>query len=342
MSLAPKIKALDPVLAIPGGDLVIECEDFRVDHDAGFSVLIGGVGAFVSSASADRVICRVPEGIERQQTDVVLDCGGIRSAPASITVGREIVSGMHIVANPAIDPITDDLIVTRSGGRGQELPATLFRVDADRNITVMQTSVLNPTGVAFDREGVMYVTNRAAGELYSIDRDDELRTVADGLGIATGVAIGADGNIYVGDRSGSVKRILANGDVEAFAIIEPSVAAYHLAFGPDDRLYVTAPGLASHDSVRFIDNDGLDDVFARGFGRPQGIAFDRSGQLYAAACYRGRHGIVRISPDGQTIKHLVAGNNIVGLCFNRNGDMIVATNDSAYSIPCGIFGTLLD
>ncbi len=104
---------------------------------------------------------------------------------------------------------------------------------------------------------------------------------------------------------------------------------------------MTAPGLSSHDSVRFVDTDGLDDVFARGFGRPQGIAFDRAGQLYAVACYRGRHGIVRISADGLTIKHFVAGNNIVGLCFTRNGDMIVATNDSAYSIPCGIFGTLL-
>ncbi len=341
MSIAPKIKVVDPAFAIPGGDVIIECENFRVDHDAGFSVLIGSVEAFISTASADRVICRVPEGIERQQKDVVLDCGGVRSAPASITVGREIISGMHIVANPAIDPITDDLIVTRSGGRGQELPATLFRIDAGGNIEILSVQVMNPTGIAFDREGIMYVTNRAAGELYSIDQDGDLRTIADGLGVATGVALGPDGDIYVGDRSGTVRRVTRGGHSEVFAIIEPSVAAFHMAFGPDGRLYVTAPGLASHDSVRFVDTDGLDDVFANGFGRPQGIAFDRSGQLYAAACYRGRHGIVRISPDGQTIKHLVAGNNIVGLCFTREGDMIVATGDAAYAIPCGILGTLL-
>ena len=341
MSISPKIKALDPAFAIPGGDLVVECENFRVDHDAGFSVLVGGVEAFISAASESRVLCRVPDGIERQQTEVVLDCGGIRSAPAAITIGREVVSGMHIVANPAIDPTTDELIVTRSGGRGQELPATLFRVGKDGEVTEIPVSVMNPTGIAFDGEGTMYVTNRAAGELYAIDKFGDLRTVADGLGIATGVALGEDGAIYVGDRSGTVRRVSRSGRTEVFAIIEPSVAAYHLAFGPDGRLYVTAPGLSSHDSVRFVDTDGLDDVFARGFGRPQGIAFDRAGQLYAVACYRGRHGIVRISADGLTIKHFVAGNNIVGLCFTRNGDMIVATNDSAYSIPCGIFGTLL-
>lgn len=341
MSIAPKIKALDPGLAIPGGDIVVECENFRVDHDAGFSVLIGGVEAFVLSASGDRVVCRVPNGIERQQTDVVLDCGGIRSAPAAITIGREVVSGMHIVANPAIDPTTDELIVTRSGGRGQELPATLFRVRDDGSVRDIPVSVMNPTGIAFDREGTMFVTNRAAGELYSIDKYGDLRTIADELGIATGVAIGPDGDIYVGDRSGTVRRVSLDGRSEVFAIIEPSVAAFHMAFGPDGRLYVTAPGLASHDSVRFVDTDGLDDVFAKGFGRPQGIAFDRSGQLYAAACYRGRHGIVRISPDGLTIKHFLAGNNIVGLCFTRTGDMIVATSDAAYSVPCGIEGLLM-
>lgn len=341
MSIAPKIKALDPAMAIPGGDVIVECENFRVDHDAGFSVWIGGVEAFVSSASADRIICRVPFGIERQQTEVVLDCGGVRSAPATITIGREVVSGMHIVANPAIDPTTDELVVTRSGGRGQELPATLFCVRNDGSVRDIPVSLMNPTGIAFDREGTMFVTNRAAGELYSIDQDGDMRTIADGLGVATGVAIGPDGDIYVGDRSGTVRRVSRDGSSEVFAILEPSVAAFHMAFGPDGRLFVTAPGLASHDSVRFVDTDGLDDVFARGFGRPQGIAFDTVGQLYAVACYRGRHGIVRISADGLTIKHFVAGNNLVGLCFTREGEMIVATNDSAYSIPCEIFGTLL-
>jgi len=33
--------------------------------------------------------------------------------------------------------------------------------------------------------------------------------------------------------------------------------------------------------------------------------------------------------------------NVVGLCFTRKGELIVATNDSIYSIPVGIYGTLL-
>ena len=53
-------------------------------------------------------------------------------------------------------------------------------------------------------------------------------------------------------------------------------------------------------------------------------------------------GIVRISSDGASAEQFVAGNNVVGLCFTRKGEMIVATNDSVYLIPCGIHGTLLN
>jgi len=38
---------------------------------------------------------------------------------------------------------------------------------------------------------------------------------------------------------------------------------------------------------------------------------------------------------------IVIGGGVVGLCFTRNGEMIVATGDSAYSLNLGIYGTLL-
>ena len=95
------------------------------------------------------------------------------------------------------------------------------------------------------------------------------------------------------------------------------------------------------DAWDAIDSDGRVTTFFRGLGRPQGLAFDTDRNLYVAACYRGRHGIVQISPDASSIKQFVAGNNIVGLCFTRGGDMIIATNDTVYSLPVGIHGTLL-
>ena len=65
------------------------------------------------------------------------------------------------------------------------------------------------------------------------------------------------------------------GEERAWTQIEPSVSAFHLAFGPDDSLYVAGPTVTSFDSIWRINRDGQTDVFYRGLGRPQGLAFDR-------------------------------------------------------------------
>ena len=107
-------------------------------------------------------------------------------------------------------------------------------------------------------------------------------------------------------------------------------------------MFVTAPGLSSFDSVYAIDKSGLDTKFYRGLGRPQGLAFDSEGNLYVAACISSRRGVVKITPDGAQAEIFVAGNNVVGLCFTRKGEMVVATNEAVFSLSLGISGTLLE
>jgi sugar lactone lactonase YvrE len=337
-----KITSIDPAFAIPGGEIAIECEGFDASHPSRGVVSISGVSCRVIAASSNRILAVVPQIDSEGRTFVVLETAAGKSEPFPIVVGKLLTNEMHIVANPAVDPSDDALILTRSGSRGQHLPATLFRLEPDGFTDQMPEPILNPTGIAFDREGQMFVTNRAQGEVYSIANDGTATVYATGLGIATGIAFDAEGLMYVGDRSGTVYRIRDFAEVETFTVMEPSVAAYHMAFGPDGRLFLTAPGLASHDAVHVVDKEGFDESFFRGLGRPQGLAFDKAGNLYVAACYAGRHGIVKISPDGSAAEQIVAGNNVVGLCFTRAGEMIVATNNSVYSIPCGIEGTLFD
>ena len=92
------------------------------------------------------------------------------------------------------------------------------------------------------------------------------------------------------------------------------------------------------EAVHRVDEDGRASVFFRGLGRPQGLAFDREGFLYVAASYRGRRGIIRITPGGGAAELAVAGMNVVGLAFSAGGDMVVATNEAVYSLPLGITG----
>ncbi|HYJ92069.1 MAG TPA: hypothetical protein VEV84_12220 [Pyrinomonadaceae bacterium] len=341
MSKAGKIISISPRYAIPGGEIYIDCEEFEVGGLGTYGCYIGGVHAKLVGASSKRIVAVVPEGVEPAHTHVHLESGGDQSDSYEIVVGERLAADMHIVANPAVDPKDDSIVFTRSGGRGQELPHTLYRLESDGYVDELPAEIKNPTGLAFDEVGDLYVTNRADGEVVRILHDEEVQLYATHLGIATGITFDRDGAMYVGDRAGTIYKIPRPSLIETFAVLEPSVAAYHLAFGPDGNLFVTSPGLASSERIYQIDPDGNVTEFFRGLGRPQGLAFDSDGNLYVAACYRSRRGIIRISPGGSSARHFLSGMNVVGMCFTRKGDLIAATSDSIYSVPAGVYGTLL-
>jgi sugar lactone lactonase YvrE len=78
-------------------------------------------------------------------------------------------------------------------------------------------------------------------------------------------------------------------------------------------------------------------VFYRGLGRPQGLAFDISGNLYVAASLAGRRGIVRLRPDARA-ELFLSGPAIVGLAFTAAKQMILATNNALYRVDARIAG----
>ncbi len=342
MNKAGKILSVKPSRAIPGGEILIECENFGFADEQHYGCFFDGQAGKIVGASPDRILVKVPNDFDNAKVEVHLEAGGDRSESVTITVGKKLAEDMHIVANPAVDPKDDSIILTRSGSRGQQLPVTLFRLEKDGYLDEMPVDILNPTGVAFDKSGQLFVTARAEGDVYRVSHNREFIPYASDLGIATGIAFDEDNEMFVGDRSGTIFRVSNLGSSESFAMLEPSVSAYHLAFGIDGKLYLSAPGLASFDSVYSIDKGGFENVFYKGLGRPQGLAFDVEGNLYVAACLEGRHGIVKISGDGANAEIFVAGMNVIGLCFTRNGEMIVATSDSVYSLPLGIYGVLLN
>jgi sugar lactone lactonase YvrE len=157
------------------------------------------------------------------------------------------------------------------------------------------------------------------------------------MGIASGIAFDHDGNLYVGDRSGSIFKINSNKEIFVFATLEPSIAAYHLAFGFDDYLYVTGPTTSSFDSIYRVSPKGEVEKFFTGLGRPQGIAFDIEGHLYTVASYRGRRGIFRLR-DPKKPELIVAGLSLVGLAFDLQENLMVVDSGSLYRVRLGIMG----
>lgn len=338
-----QIVSVNPAAAIPGGEVSVECAGYDTGNLDECRATFGGAEARMVGAAPWRVLAIVPETLEEGgETEVILESGDGRSSnSARVIVGRKLAEDLHLVANPAVDPDDGSVYVTRSGSRGQRMPVSLFRIDSAGEMSSVTGEVTNPTGIAFDSLGQMYVTSRLDGTVYRVTPFHEIIPFARDLGVATGLAFDSAGRMYVGDRTGTIHRVDGRGEAEVFALLEQSVAAYHLAFGPDDNLYVTGPTVSSSESVQRIDREGRVSVFYKGLGRPNGLAFDAEGNLYVASSYRGRRGVVRVSADGTEARLVVAGMNVVGLAFNAAGDMIVATNEAVYSLPLGIKGMLV-
>jgi len=335
-----RILNIEPAYGIPGGEIVIDCEGFDTSDPSRCAVFVGDSPAPIVALAPRRVLAIVPE-TKAGSVAVRLSGGGYLSEPVYLTVAKKLAGDLHPVANPAFDPDDGALFVTRSGSRGEELPVTLFRIDISGDVSEYSGDISNPTGIAFSPDGQMFVSSRLEGVVYRLNPFKEAIAFARNLGVATGIAFDPRGVMYVGDRTGTIFRINGIGEERAWTQIEPSVSAFHLAFGPDGSLYIAAPTVTSFDVIWRINPDGETDVFYKGLGRPQGLAFDRDGNLYVAAALHGRRGIVRISGDGSDAKVIVAGVNLVGLAFSAAGEMAVVSIDSVYSLPVQIKGTLL-
>jgi sugar lactone lactonase YvrE len=328
----PQISQVTPTAAIPGGEFQIRGSGLAAEQRP--HVKIGDVSAPIVIGSDSFVIARVPEGAAIGE--LVVGDGERASSSWICDIGIQIAEGMHPVANPAVDSF-GNIFCTFSGSRGQKTPVAVFKVDLNYAVKPFITDLMNSTGLAFDREGMLYVSSRHEGIVYQVTPTGAMSVYVEGMGVATGLAFDNEENLYVGDRSGTIFKISRSRQIYVFATVEPSIAAYHLAFGPDGYLYVTGPTTSSFDSVYRISNHGEVEVFYRGLGRPQGLAFDAQDRLYVASSLGGQRGVVRINQD-RNAELFLSGPNIVGLAFTPSKSMVVSTSNALYRVDVNIPG----
>lgn len=323
--MTTRIAALRPRLAIDGGRVSIEGGPFPVTHEEVPVVRVGSEPARTAWAGRTRVVFVVPPGLAGAQA-VRID--QVPGETAFLETGTLIATGLHQVDSPVVDA-EGTVYLTYSGSRGQQSPVSMFRVPAGGAREVFVTGITNPTSLALDAEGRLYVSSRFDGTVFRIDERGVASPFASELGVACGLAFGRDGLLFVGDRTGTVFRVSPSGEVSPFASLPASVAAFHLASAPDGALYATAPTLSARDAVYRIEPDGSVHVVTRAFGRPQGLACDAQGRLYVVEALAGASGIHRVDPDGST-ELVVAGAGLIGLAFDPHGGFVAATSDSAY------------
>jgi sugar lactone lactonase YvrE len=330
----PRIDRVAPAAAIPGGEIVIHGSGFATRAHPRPVVRFGEMEAGLALASETRLIARVPDGA----------AGGVvrvfsaenESQPHPVSIGVQIADNLHPIANPAVDAL-GNTYVTFSGNRGQRVPVSLYKITANYSVKPFVTSLVNPSGLAVDRAGNLFVSCRNDGTIHRITPEGRAEQWIEGMGVATGIAFDRNENLYVGDRSGTIFKISPSREVFVFATIEPSLAAYHLAFHPSGDLYVTGPTTSSYDRVYRITQGGEVSTFFRGLGRPQGLAFDRDGNLYVAASYGGRRGIIRITPQAHA-DVVLSGSGLVGMALQSSGRAILATTGALFTLDWDVRG----
>ncbi len=316
------LSSITPSRTIAGGRINLHGSHFVVGPTLPV-VSIGVSRARVVFASDDELGVIVPGG-EAGLLPVHVDGA---EGTCVVDVGLPMAAGLHQVDNPVFDAL-GNLYVTYSGSRGQQVPVSIFRVTPTGARESYSSAVTNPTSMAFDPHGTLFVSSRFEGAVYRLTDDGNAEVFASDLGIACGLAFAPDGTLYVGDRSGTVFEVARNGHARTFATLPPSVAAFHVALGADG-LYVTAPTLSASDVIYRIAFTGDVTVFHAGFGRPQGLAFAPDGVLHVVEALAGVSGLYRLSPNAAP-ELVVSGPRLVGVAFAPAGNAVLCSSDTAY------------
>jgi sugar lactone lactonase YvrE len=323
-----RVTAIHPLCAIEGGRITIEGTGFPIDGGSLPEVRVGDVAARLVHASSTQLSAIVPAGLAGGRTPV--RCEGAVGETAFVDIAAPLATGLHQVDNPIFDR-DGNLYVTFSGTRGQQVPVSIFRVRPNGTREPFSSGVVNPTSMAIDSQDRLYVSSRFEGTVYRLSADGTPEPFVHDLGVACGLAFAGDGTLLIGDRSGTIFKVDQAGHATAFATLPASVAAFHLAYGPDQALYVTGPTLSTYDELYRIAPDGTVTTRYARFGRPQGLAFDPGGTLFVVEALAGSSGLYRVPSSGAP-ELVLSGPGLVGVAFDHSGHMVVASNDTAYRL----------
>jgi sugar lactone lactonase YvrE len=312
--MPPTVAAITPVRAVEGGRVTIHGSGFPVDDLP--SIAIDGVPARVSFASPRRIVIVIPPDVDGGQSAIRIE--GV-AGEAYVSIGAEWATGLHQVDNPIFDR-HGNLFVTYSGSRGQEAPVSIFRVTPAGTREPFVSGIVNATSMATGPDGRLYVSSRFDGAVYRIADDGTHEQVAADLGVACGIAFDREGAMYVGDRSGTIFRIedgraesfatlppsvaafhLAMSPAGDLCVSGPTLGSYDyvyridrkgavttvpaplgrpqgLTFAPDGTLHVVDALAGASGVYRFTSDDRPPEIVASGAALV-GVAFGPNGEM---------------------------------------------------------------
>ena len=158
----PFVERVTPQAAIPGGEISIQGKGFVSNGSSRPTVRFGDQPGSVLLSSSSRLIVRVPEGVVNGE--LTIDTGSATTDPTPVAVGITLTDTLHPVANPAVDA-AGNIFSTFSGSRGQKVPVALFKINTQHIVKPFVEDLMNPTGLAFGTDGMLYVSSRMEGTI---------------------------------------------------------------------------------------------------------------------------------------------------------------------------------
>jgi sugar lactone lactonase YvrE len=210
---------------------------------------------------------------------------------------------------------------------------TISKYDTTTNaVSTFATGLSNPTGLAFDPTGNLFVANYGTGTIDKFTSSGVKSNFATGLSDPTGLAFDKSGNLFVSNYDiGTISKFAAAGG-------SPTVFASGLK-GPGSLVFDATGNLlvgdvslnltnftASSTIERFTPT-GSKSTFASGLSATTGLAIDTSGNVFAGdlsfsftAGITGK--INRFAAAGGSPTTFATGlNAITGLAFDPSGNL---------------------
>jgi sugar lactone lactonase YvrE len=149
-------------------------------------------------------------------------------------------------------------------------------------------SIYEPNGVAFSAN-TLFVSSYGNGTIYEVNSSGTVSTFASGFSNPTGMAFDTSGDLFLATYGGNNVYEFKNNDgtlsstptVFASGISSP----WGLAFNAVGDLFVSSD--VSAGTITEVTPNGTESPFATGLDGPNGIAFDSSGNLYVADSFNG-------------------------------------------------------
>lgn len=232
------------------------------------------------------------------------------------------------------EAVVDDALAIDSRGNlygSNFFGDSVYKITPSGEVSVFVSGLANPNGLAFDRQGHLFIAEFSASIIHKYDKDGNLIKSFPVDGIPSGMIQSRFRNsiIYTDVRDNGIKELLSDGTVKVLYKGEPLNAPVGLAFDRrgalyignfnDRKIYKLNPRSEELEYIATVPDSGTDFPFL-------GFITYANGSLLGTVY--GEHKIYKINPRKVDDVTIFAG--------STNGDMDGDITEATFSYPAGI------